>query len=108
MKWDGSNFAALAAIVVMLVAAVVFTERWRAAGKPIREDYSFRSVFEVVGGGILFAAVAAGGIYAWTGSGEHALGLGGIIAGVVLIGSIRGLLTEYQLKRRGAQKLDKR
>jgi len=100
--------AFLGGIAAMLVAAVAFVERRRAAGRALRDEYSFRSVRQVVGGGVLAAGAVAALAYAGTGSTDTALGLGGIVAGVVLLGGLRGFFSEYQRKRDGARDLDKR
>ena len=107
MTWTIGDFGRLGLSILMLLAAVTFIERRRAAGKLPEPEYSFRGVWQVVGGGILIAAVLTGLIYVWTGSSEHAIGLGGIMIGVVLIGSLRGFFSEYQQQRRGGKKLDK-
>ena len=57
---------------------------------------------------MLFAAAISGLVYAWTGSSEHALSLGGVLIGVILVGSLRGFFSEYQLKRDGAKNRDKK
>jgi len=104
---DWINVAFMGGIAAMLITAVAFIERRRAAGKPIRDAYSFRAVLQVVGGGILAASAIAALSYAITGSADTALGLGGIIAGVVLLGGLRGFFSEFLRKRDGAKSLDK-
>lgn len=105
MNWN--SFALLGGIAAMLIVAVAFIERRRAAGKPIRDAYSFRAVMQVVGGGGIAAGAVAALVYVGTGSADTALGLGGIIVGVVLLGGLRGLFSEYQRKRGGGRNLDK-
>ncbi len=107
MTWTIGDFGRLGLSIVMLLAVVTFIERRRAAGKLPQPEYSFRAVWHVIGGSMLVAAAISGLVYAWTGSSEHALGLGGIMIGVILVGSLRGFFNEYQLKKRGARNIDK-
>jgi|GEM_PF-1148557 len=106
--WTASGFARLGVLLAMLLAGVLFIERRRAAGKLTQGVYSFRAVRQVVAGGVLAAGAVAALAYAGTGSTDTALGLGGIVAGVVLLGGLRGFFSEYQRKRDGARDLDKR
>ena len=107
MNWSVYDFARLGALVAIVLAAVTITERSRAAGKLPQGTYSFRAVWQVVGIGILVSGILAGLVFAWTGSAEHALSLGGILIGVALLGGLRGLFSEYQLKRDGSKNRDK-
>jgi len=108
MTWSLGDFARLGVFIVMLLAAVAFIERRRAAGKLPQGEYSYRAVWQVVWASLLVAAVLTGLIYVWTGSSEYALSLGGIMVGVILIGSLRGFFSEYQQKQRGAKNLDEK
>jgi len=108
MAWTLGDFVRLGVLITLLLLAVTFIEHRKAAGKLPQRVYSYRSVWQVVGGGILVAIVLAGLIYAWTGSADSAIGLGGMLIGVVLIGSLRGFFSEYQQKQRGAKNLDKK
>lgn len=107
MNWTVYDFARLGALVAIILAAVTITERSRAAGKLPQGAYSFHAVWQVVGIGILVSGILAGIVFVWTGSSDHAFGLGGIMIGVVLLGSLRGFFSEYQLKRDGSKNRDK-
>jgi hypothetical protein len=107
MTWTVGDYGRLGLIIAMLLGAVTFIERRRAAGKLPQGVYSFRAVWQMIGVCTLVALVLTVLIYAWTGSSQHALSLGGIMIGVIIFGSLRGFFSEYQLKRGGAKNLDK-
>jgi len=108
MAWTVGDYARLGLSIAMLFAAVAYIEHRRTTEKPVREKASFRAVFHAIGTGILLAVVLSGVIYAWTGSAEHAFSLGGILIGVVLLGGLRGLFSEYQYTRKRAKTQDNR
>ena len=108
MAWTVGDYARLGLSIAMIFAAVSYIEHRRATGKAMPENASFRAVFQTIGAGILLAVILSGVIYVWTGSAEHALSLGGILIGVVLLGGLRGMFSEYQFTRSRAKTRDKR
>ena len=101
MVWTAGDYARLGSSVALLFAAVAFIEHRRAVGKPVRETASFCGVVQTIGVGLLLVTFISAGLYAWTGSAESALSIGGIGIGVVILGGLRGVFSEYQLTRGG-------
>jgi hypothetical protein len=107
MAWTIGNYARLGVLLAIILVAVASTERSRAAGKLPRRGYSFRAVWKMLGCGILVATSLTALIYAWTDSADTTISLGGIIFGIMLVGSLREFFYAYQRKRDGAINLDK-
>ncbi len=107
MAWTFGDFARLGALLAIVLAAVAITERSRAASKLPTREYSFRAVWKMLGCGILVATTLTGLIYVWTDSADTAICLGGIMIGIMLVGSLREFFYAYQRKRDGAINLDK-
>ena len=106
MNWPSSGSVVLITVFFFVVCYAVSVERKITKGELPLVPYSFRQTWRFGGIAVAVSSFLSILIYWRTGDSSFALSWLVILMALSLAGLLRGLLAEYQHKRRGGTNLD--
>jgi hypothetical protein len=106
MNWPSPGSLVLITVFILVVCYAVSVERKIARGQIPLVPYSFRQTWRFGGTAAAVSAFLSILIYWRTGDSSFALSWFVILMVLSCAGLLRGLLAEYQHKRRGGKNLD--
>ncbi|MDP2848792.1 MAG: hypothetical protein Q8O35_11470 [Humidesulfovibrio sp.] len=108
MNWPSSGSVVLITVFILVVCYAVSVEKRIAKGEIPLVPYSFKQTWRFGGIATAVSTLLAILIYWRTGDSSFALSWLVILMVLSCAGLLRGLLAEYQHKRRGGKNLDEK